>query len=53
MHINITKSEDSHYDFMSHGDRFTTKTQLLVHHTLDIDIFQPKLPILFLTLDYV
>ena len=29
-----------------------TKTQLLVHHTSDIHIFQPRLPILFLTLDH-
>ena len=65
MHININKSEDSHCDFMSHAYKianivfgtsydFThlpTKTQLLVHHTSDIHIFQQKLPILFLTLD--
>ena len=36
------------YDFT----HFPTKTQLLDHHTLDIHIFQPKLPILFLTLDH-
>ena len=29
-----------------------TKTQLLVHHTSNIHIFQPKLPILFLKLDH-
>ena len=66
MHINISKSEDNYCDFMSHAyiianivfgtscdfTHLPTKTQLLVHHTLDIHIFKPKLPILFLTLDH-
>ena len=36
------------YDFT----HLPTKTQLLVHHISDVDIFQPKLPILFLTFDH-
>ena len=57
---------NNHCDFMSHAYKianivfgtsydFThlpTKTQLLDHHTLDIHIFQPKLPIFFLTLNH-
>ena len=53
MHINNNKSEYNHCDFMSHADIFTIKTQLLVHHTSDIHIFQPKLSILFLTLGHI
>ena len=66
MHININKSEDNHCDFMLHAYKIAnivfgisydlthlpTKTQLLVHHTSNIHIFQPRLPILFLTLDH-
>ena len=36
------KTSKSHFVFKPHAYRFTTKAHLLVHHTSDIQIFQPN-----------